>query len=101
MESYDTLVEAIQGLKKKGFVHDFNLESHCLSCAPLNLELHPEDFEIIEHHRFEGMSDPNDNSVIYALQSKDGIKGILVDAYGPYAESLTPEMAAKLRTAHP
>jgi len=32
------------------------------------------------------MSDPEDNSIIYAIESKDGHKGILIDAYGAYSD---------------
>ena len=55
------------------------------------------DFKITEMYRFEGDSSPDDNSVLYAIESKDGIKGVLVDAYGTYAEAMSPEMAMKLK----
>lgn len=95
--SYDTLTEAIAGLRKAGYVHDFNLKSHCLHCVPSQLELHPEDFQVDSYYRFEGMSNPDDNSILYAISGKDGLKGILVDAYGAYSEGLSSEMVDKLR----
>lgn len=95
MKHRDTLIETIQDLNKRGYIIDFNLHSDSLKSN--NLRLHPEDFEVKEVYRFEGFSDPADNSVIYAIESKDGAKGILVDAYGTYAEALTFEMAGKLR----
>ncbi|NNE76232.1 MAG: phosphoribosylpyrophosphate synthetase, partial [Pricia sp.] len=70
---------------------------HCLECAALKLEIHPEDFEVDEMHRFEGMSSTDDNSILYAISSKDGIKGTLVDAYGVYAQNISEEMRKKLR----
>jgi hypothetical protein len=97
MEQYDTLSEAIAGLKRRGFTEDFNLSPTCLECSSLQIQVHPEDFEITEVHRFEGMSNPDDNSVLYGIEAKNGIKGILVDAYGVYSEALTEEMARKLR----
>ncbi|HFA49208.1 MAG TPA: phosphoribosylpyrophosphate synthetase [Bacteroidetes bacterium] len=98
MKDYDNLVDALEDLYTRGYVHDFNLKSDCLECSSLKLQLKPQDFEIKETYRFEGMSDPSDNSVIYVIESKDGIKGTLIDAYGVYAEALTPEMAAKIRS---
>ena len=56
-----------------------------------------EDFDVDETHRFEGMSSTDDNSVLYAISSKDGIKGLLVDAYGVYAENISEAMRRKLR----
>ncbi len=96
MNDYDNLVDAISGLREKGFMYDFNLKPDSLVCASLNVEMHPEDFEIKEYYRFEGESDPRDNSVIYAIESKNGEKGILIDAYGVYAEAITSEMGQKL-----
>lgn len=99
-ENYDTLVEAIQDLKERGYTVDFDLHSHCLHCAANKLDLHPEDFQIDAFFRFEGMSNPDDNSIVYAISGKDGTKGILVDAYGPYSESLSAAMVEKLKVTH-
>lgn len=97
MINYDTLSEAINDLQSRGYTHDFNLKPHCLECASLKLILHPEDFKVDEIYRFEGMSSTDDNSVLYAISSKNGIKGTLVDAYGVYAENISEEMRKKLR----
>ena len=96
MKSYDTLSEAVQDLQRRGYTYDFNLKPHCLECASLKLEIHPEDFKVDEIHRFEGMSSTDDNSIMYAISSKNGIKGTLVDAYGVYAENISEQMRKKL-----
>ncbi|WP_445955762.1 phosphoribosylpyrophosphate synthetase [Yeosuana sp.] len=97
MKNYDTLSEAINDLQANGYTYDFNLKSKCLECASLKLELDPEDFEVDETFRFESMSSTDDNSVLYAISSKNGIKGLLVDAYGVYAENISEAMRKKLR----
>ena len=91
------MVDAIEDLKRKGYTEDFELAGHCIECPSLSLQLHPEKFKIDEFHRFEGMSDPDDNSIVFAISSNDGIKGTLVDAYGPYSENLSEAMIEKLR----
>lgn len=40
---------------------------------------------IVEHYRFEGASDPDDMSVVYAIKIDNGLKGIVADAFGVYA----------------
>lgn len=100
MKNYINLVDALQDLKARGYINDFNLKPHCVECVALNLQLHPEDFEIKEMYRFEGDSTPDDNSVLYAIESKDGVKGVMVDAYGTYAEALSPEMAFKMKQSN-
>jgi hypothetical protein len=92
--SYDTLSEATRALMKEGYVEDFNLKPECLECLTSKLQLYPEGFEVDSFYRFEGMSNPDDNSIVYAISSKNGIKGILVDAYGVYSSSLTESMIA-------
>jgi hypothetical protein len=71
-----------------------------VECAALRLQLHPEDFTVDEFHRFEGMSNTDDNSIVYAISSKDGVKGTLVDAYGMYSENLNEGMIKKLAVKH-
>ncbi len=96
-KDYETLVEAIQALKAEGYTKDFNLKENCIECKALDLQLHPEQFEVTQVHRFEGMTNPADSSVLYAIESTEGVKGLLVDAYGAYASSMTMELAKKLR----
>jgi hypothetical protein len=42
----------------------------------------PEDLKIIRTYRFEGESDPEDNSVIYIIEATDGLISYSMDAYG-------------------
>ena len=97
MKSYDTLTEALEGLRKDGFTQDYNLKPDCLHCSSDNIELRPADFDIVDVYRFEGMTDPGDSTVLYAIEANNGNKGTLVDAYGAYSEAISPEMAEKLR----
>jgi hypothetical protein len=96
--NYEPLVDAIEDLRAQGYKEDFNLKPKCLECPSLKLELHPADFQIEGFYRFEGMSSSDDNSIIYAISGISGVKGILVDAYGSYSESLSEAMIAKLKT---
>lgn len=76
---------------------DYNLSEKHLQCKELDANYTPQQFEVVEVYRFEGMSNPDDNSVIYAIKTDDGNKGTLVDAYGAYADSISLEMAQRLR----
>lgn len=46
----------------------------------------PNQVQIVNFYRFEGESDPADNSILYLIETEDGMKGTLLDAYGPYAQ---------------
>ena len=98
MPNVDTLSEAITDLRAKGYVEDFNLEPQCLECRGGAYKLFPEEFTVDTYYRFEGMTDPADEAVLYAISSdKYGLKGILVNGYGIYADDTTNEMVNKLR----
>lgn len=53
-----------------------------------------QELSIEEHHRFEGISDPDDMSVLYAVEASDGTRGTIVDVFGVYAN---PELGAALQ----
>ena len=97
MRNYNSLSEAINDLKARGYTEDFNLQPTGVAYPSLNLRWHPEEFTIDEFYRFEGMSNTDDNSIVFAISSRDGVKGVLVDAYGVYAESLSEPMIRKLK----
>ncbi len=100
MKSFDTLVEAINDLKERGFTHDFNLQEEVIECSHSGKRLSPREFEITETYRFEGESDPGDEMILYAIESKDGSKGTLVNAFGAYADSISADLIAKLSIHH-
>lgn len=101
MHIYDTVTAALTDLVNRGYNLDFNLTSEALECKSINLQLMPEEFEIEEVYRFEGITDPADSSVVYAISSNLGnLKGVLVDGYGVYAENISPELLNKLKIHH-
>lgn len=96
---YQTVSEALTDLKNRGFTLDFNLANGLLHSSSENINLQPEDFSISELYRFEGMSDPADNSVVYGIVSdKYNIKGVFVNAYGVYSDDISEELLKKLNT---
>ena len=97
MGKYNSLSVAVNDLTKKGYTHNFNIKEDCIECSTLKLKLKPEEFEIDEKHRFEEMSDLDSESVLYAISSKNGdVKGLLVNAYGTYADTASFELIQKL-----
>lgn len=92
-----TLSETMARLKAEGYTEDFNLGFDCVHCREKQLEILPEDFHVDKFYRFEGESNPDDSAILYAISSgKHGVKGVLVNGYGIYSDSLADEMIAKL-----
>lgn len=57
----------------------------------------PDELTIIKVYRFEGASDPSDNSVIYVIEANDGTMGYTMDAYGVYSNNTGPGYADFIR----
>lgn len=82
---YETLSLAVNDLVKRGYDHDFLIheEEDCILCQSKNLQLSPEEFMIDEIYRFEGMTDPGDESIVYAISSDTlNIRGLVINSYG-------------------
>ena len=88
------MTEAVRGLKERGFGANFEFLENVFQDVKTNKTFQPEDLTIVEHHRFEGASDPDDLSIVYAIETKDGTRGVLADAYGTYAN---PDVSAFLK----
>ena len=99
MRQPDTITESIADLRKQGYLEDFNLRQDCLECRNGQFRIFHDEFKVDTYYRFEGMSDPADSSILYAISSdKYGLKGVLINAYGIYSEPIVDEMVEKLKT---
>ncbi|MGB5981924.1 MAG: phosphoribosylpyrophosphate synthetase [Nonlabens sp.] len=95
-KAYDTVTEATEDLQSKGYTIDFDLVEEGISSKELKKEWKAEELEVVEFYRFEGMTNPGDNMILYAIECKDGEKGLLLDAYGADV-AISREMIEKLR----
>lgn len=85
MKNFNNLVEASNYYIQQGYTDNLHLMNEQIVCNDKNTVLNQGDFTIDAVYRFEENTDPSDNSVLYAISSKDGkIKGMLIDAYGIY-----------------
>jgi len=95
---YETVSKAIEELRKQGYTTDFNLEENAIVCSVGKFSAN--DFKVVDVYRYEGNSDPGDEAAVYAIQSSNGLKGVLVTGYGASAENTSPEILRKLADAN-
>lgn len=81
-----TLSECINSLVKQGFAENFSVKNNKLVCDN-DAAYSPDTVHITNFYRFEGASDPSDNAILYAIQTDDGKRGVLVNAYGASADT--------------
>jgi len=90
-----TLSEAVEELKAQGYTDELTVTDDGLFRNAIPLD--PAVFAIDSFHRFEGPSDPADNSIVYAISSDAlGLKGLLVGDYGGGPQSFIHKMVGSL-----
>ena len=80
-----TLAGVLDDLAQRGFSERFGVAGDGLRVDEDGKIFRADELMIREFHRFEGVSDPDDMSIVYAIESRDGTRGTLVDAFGVYA----------------
>ncbi len=83
---YDNLLSAIHDLERGGYVDTLLFVNNMLYNATTGEKYGAEDVDILEFHRFEGDSGYDDMAILYAVETNDGTKGLIIDAYGTYAD---------------
>lgn len=78
-------LDKIREYESLGYTAVFNMKAGKLSDVSTKKSYSPEDVNIIEKYRYEGMSNPNDQSILFALETCDGIKGLILRPYGAKA----------------
>lgn len=97
MKDYGTLSQAINKLKlEEGYEYDFNLLDEKIENKAEKETYHIDQFNVDKVLRFEGMSNPDDNAILYAITTENGKKGVLVDGYGISGGQISKPMLDKL-----
>ena len=99
-EKMETLNQAIDHAVKRGYSENFKLESRGLTTETEQRVYSPSEVKIDDFFRFEGYSDPTDSSILYLLETNDGRKGLLVDAYGAYADARVSKFVTAVEDIH-
>ncbi len=81
-----TLADCINKVVLQGYTDSFKVTKQGMQSMKTEKVYKQEEVSIINFYRFEGESDPADNSILYVMETTDGLKGTLVDAYGAYAD---------------
>lgn len=101
-DKMDTLSECLTYAISQGFTINFKatpgglIYSHPNGVGEdIRIE-DPAEVTIQSFYRFEGQSDPADNAILYLLETVNGIRGTLVDGYGPTADKNVSSFITKV-----
>lgn len=82
----NTLTACVNKMTMNGYTDSLTVNQHGLYSTDKDKIYKPEDIKVVDFYRFEGQSDPADNAIMYVIETDDGVKGMIVDAYGHYAD---------------
>jgi hypothetical protein len=91
-----TISSCSNSLFKQGFKTQFKAQEDGLKSLETGKVYQPSQVIILNFYRFEGESDPSDNSILYAIETVTGEKGTLSDAYGMYADTNVSKFIAEV-----
>jgi hypothetical protein len=87
LELMDSEEELVERFRQRGYEHHFVLEGEQVRCSDCDEVVAAKAVRIDETARFEGPSNPSDESVVFAIsEGPCGHRGVLVSAYGMAAQ---------------
>lgn len=87
-------------MAEKGYTDQFQAVEAGLKCVENEKVYSPSEITVPNFFRFEGISDPDDMSILYVIETNDGRKGTLVDAYGLYADDNIGQFMVEVEDIH-
>lgn len=88
MESKDNYnaLSTLKMLENQGFTDQLKFEKDKLINLSTGKSYIESQVMSCKEYRFEGMSNPSDSSIIFAIEFNDKSKGTLTEAYGPLGD---------------
>ena len=99
-EQMKTLSSCVNSLQILGYDTQFKANEKGLQSIKTKKIFLPHEVQITHYYRFEGESDPSDNAIAYAIETNDGEKGTLVDAFGPYSDTAITKFIQQVKEIH-
>jgi hypothetical protein len=93
----ETMQHAIDRLQNDGYDEDFRATDVGLEAIRAHRIFAPEELSVDEIVRFEGMSDPDDEAILFAVRTLDGVKGTYTVPFGAAMTIRDSEMVRQLR----
>ncbi|KDN54554.1 hypothetical protein [Flavobacterium seoulense] len=79
-------IDYIKIYQDKGYTANFYFEDNKFLNTETKTEYDPTDIFIVAEHRYEGMSNPSDMSILYVIETTSGDKGTVLLGFGPSAD---------------
>src|SRR5690606_6896435 len=78
---YNTLSRAVNSVTEGGGVQDFETGEQTIEAQYTSKQHHHSELKVVNTHRFDRMTKPEEEPVVCAIEASDGKKGTLVMSY--------------------
>jgi hypothetical protein len=92
-----TLSSVLNKKVQDGYKENFQVTEEGLKSLETEKIYKPGEVHIVNFFRFEGASDPSESAILYVIETDDGAKGTLTDAYGMYADPQIDEFLKEVQ----
>ena len=75
----------IQKYQSKGYTASYRVENNQLVDLETKESFNSESVKVVAEHRYEGMSNPSDMSILYVIETPSDSKGTFLAGFGPTA----------------
>jgi hypothetical protein len=97
-DEMSSMLKVLATLNKEGYNTQFKADKKGIVSSHSQKCFKPKDVEIKHFYRFEGESNPDDNSIVYAIETKNGEKGTLIDSYGAYSDPFVEDFIKQVQS---
>lgn len=81
----------ISKYQELGYDNNYRITGNNLVASRNDEKYDPTHVHIVAQHRFEGMSNPSDMSILYVIETRDGGKGTVLANYSPASDTAIAE----------
>ncbi len=96
----NTLTACVNKVVKDGYTDSFKVTRQGLYSCARSKYYAPAEVQVKNFYRFEGESDPADMSIMYVIETSDGTKGTLIDAFGTYSDGSVNAFMKEVQDIH-
>ena len=96
----NTITSLVNKVVKDGFSDSFQVTDRGLYSFGKSRYYRPEQVSVVNLYRSEEASAPYNNSVMYVIETADGIRGTLIDNTGAYGDSKVTGFMQEVEDIH-
>lgn len=86
LDDMKTMTSCMRKLDQLGFDTQFEVNEDGVKSLDTDKLFVPSQVKVVNFYRFEGASNPDDNAILYAIETEDGERGTLTDSYGAFGD---------------